>query len=75
MREELGMKYCKVLQGAVHTNSVRNLILRQQCALVMIGMLHNKKNLLNVDETWLGMSDFRRRKWKAKGTTNQVSAV
>ena len=28
MREDLGMKYCKILQGAVHTNSVRNLILR-----------------------------------------------
>jgi transposase len=27
---------------------------------------------LNIDETWLGMSDFRRRKWQVKGTTNSV---
>ena len=26
--------------------------------------------ILNVDETWLGMADFRRRKWKVHGTTN-----
>jgi hypothetical protein len=26
--------------------------------------------ILNIDETWLGMSDFRRRKWRARGTTN-----
>ena len=75
MRNDLGMKFCKIVQGAVHTNSERNLILRQQCALVLIGMLHNKKILLNIDETWLGMSDFRRRKWKAEGTTNSVSIM
>ena len=30
--------------------------------------------VINVDETWLGMTDFRRMKWREKGTTNSVPA-
>ena len=30
---------------------------------------------LNIDETWLGMSDFRRMKWRDKGTSNSVPTV
>ena len=30
------------------------------------------KTLLNIDETWLGMTDFRRRKWQAPNRTNSV---
>ena len=33
-------------------------------------MVRKKKIFLNVDETWLGMSDFRRMKWQVPGTTN-----
>ena len=32
------------------------------------------KVLLNLDETWLGMSDWRRRKWQAPEGTNSVAA-
>ena len=30
--------------------------------------------LLNLDETWLGMSDWRRRKWQAPDSNNSVKA-
>ena len=30
---------------------------------------------LNIDETWLGMSDMRRMKWRAHGSTNSVATV
>ena len=30
---------------------------------------------MNIDETWLGMSDFRRMKWQAPGTTNSVAKL
>ena len=36
---------------------------------------HKSRVYLNIDETWLGMSDFRRRKWQAPGTTNSVAAL
>ena len=32
------------------------------------------KVLLNLDETWLGMSDWWRRKWQAPGCDNSVAA-
>jgi len=34
--------------------------------------MKKKKTFINIDETWLGMSDFRRQKWRAYGTPNSV---
>ena len=33
-----------------------------------------KKTIINVDETWLGMSDFRRMKWTLPGKQTSVPA-
>ena len=38
----------------------KNLILRQQFAKAFMELDLKKKVIINVDETWLGMSDFRR---------------
>ena len=73
MRDELDMRYRKIKAVPPHSNSLKNLILRQQFALEMIKILSEKKILLNLDETWLGMSDFRRMKWRVKGSTNSVA--
>jgi hypothetical protein len=50
-------------------------VLRQQFALRFIDLIAQNKVVLNIDETWLGMSDFRRRKWRAHGTTNSVAKM
>ena len=63
MKQELGMSYRKILDGALHSNSEKNLVLRQRWALEFLNLTRHKKVFLNIDETWLGMSDFRRRKW------------
>ena len=75
MREDLKMRYRKVVPVSVHGNSEKNLVLRQQFALKLIELLHQGKRLLNIDETWLGMTDFRRMKWMAPGTTNSVAQL
>ena len=75
MRAHLGMRYRKIIPISVHGNSDKNLVLRQQFALNLIQLLEAGKTLLNIDESWLGMSDFRRRKWKAPGTTNSVTQL
>ena len=72
MRVDLGMKFRKVLPISIHGNSAKNLVLRQQFAKVMISLLFKGKTILNTDETWIGMSDFRRRKWQVPGTTNSI---
>ena len=75
MREDLGMRYRKLVPISIHGNSDKNLVLRQQFAMQLIGLLKAGKTLLNVDETWIGMTDFRRRKWMAPGTTNSVAKL
>ena len=72
MREELGMRFRKIKTVSLHSNSEKNLVLRQRWALEFLAQARKKKVFLNVDETWLGMSDFRRMKWQAPGTTNSV---
>ena len=75
MRDELGMRYRKVKAVLLHSNSEKNLILRQQFATEMIAIFQEKKIILNLDETWLGMSDFRRMKWRVKGSNNSISKL
>ena len=75
MKRDLGMRYKKVVHVSVHANSAKNLVLRQQFALEYIRLLVSGRTILNIDETWLGMSDFRRRKWQAPGTTNSLAVL
>ena len=75
MREEMGMRFRKIVPVSIHGNSEKNLVLRQQFARVLIDLLMQGKTILNVDETWLGMTDFRRRKWRAPGSTNSVAKL
>ena len=34
--------------------------------------MRKNKRIINVDETWLGMADFRRRKWCKRASNNSV---
>ena len=72
MVDELGMSYRKITSIQIYANSNRNLICRQRFAMKLINLMFDGKRILNIDQTWLGMSDFRRMKWRAKGTTNSV---
>ena len=69
------MAYRKIKTVSLHSNSEKNLVLRQRWALEFLALGRKRKVVLNVDETWLGMSDFRRRKWQAPGTTNSVAKL
>ena len=75
MTKEMGMSYRKILKASYHSNSNQNLILRQQWALKFLEMWEAGYTFLNIDETWLGMSDYRRMKWREHGTTNSVPTV
>jgi hypothetical protein len=75
MRRDHGMRYRKIKDTAMHSNSDKNLVLRQRWALEFLSLSKNNKQYLCIDETWLGMSDFRRRKWQVPGTTNSVGKL
>ena len=59
----VGMRYRKVKHVPINANSNRNLILRQRWVMAVLKKDHKSRVYLNVDESWLGMSDFRRMKW------------
>ena len=60
LREDLGLRYKRVKTIAYQGNMERCLVLRQQYALAMIELLHSGKRILNIDETFLVSTDFRR---------------
>ena len=63
MKKELDLRYKRINQISWQGNSDKNKILRQQFGLTLLQIDFKKKVVLNVDETWLGMSDFRKFKW------------
>ena len=75
MRHDLKMRYKKIIPLALTANSHRNLILRQQFGLAFLEIDLEKKVVISVDESWLGMSDFRRRKWCDPGKINSVAQL
>jgi len=72
MKKKLGMSYRKIKPMSLLANSQKNLVLRQRFAMEFIELMKTGKTILNVDETWLGMTDFRRMKWREKDTTNPI---
>ena len=69
------MKFRKIKMIPYRGNSDQNIILRQLWAKEYLKLLGDGKVILNIDETFLGMSDFRRYKWQVPGTTNSISAM
>ena len=75
MSQDLDMRYRKVVPVSLHSNTPKNLIMRQRFAMKYLEILKSKKTILNIDETWLGMSDFRRMKWRPAGSTNSIAKL
>ena len=57
---DMGLKYKKVKHISMQGNSEKSLVLRQRWALTFLGQDLKHKNVISVDETWLGMADMRK---------------
>ena len=73
MRDLLKLRYNKIVKIPVHGNSERCLVQRQQCALVFLKLVQTKRRIINIDESWVGSADYRRRSWSRKGMSNSIS--
>ena len=73
MHRGLAARYRKIQKVSFQGNSNRNLLMRQQFAHAFLEIYLNKKTVINGDETWLGMSDFRRMRWEIPGLPNSVA--
>ena len=56
----LDLKYMKVKHISTQGNAAKALVLRQRWAMAFLAQDFKHKNVINLDETWLGMTDFRR---------------
>ena len=72
LKEDHDMSYRKILILSPNQNSDQNLILRQQWAIVYLGILKNKKRIINIDESWVSLTDFRRFIWAPKHTPHSL---
>ena len=72
MVQDFGMKYKKVKDISYTSNDDKNLILRQQFAKTFIEMNLPGKVIINIEESWVNMTDFRRRKWTFPNVANSV---
>ena len=73
MHKEIGLRYKRVADVSWQGNSERNLILRSQFAQEFYKLKLEKKTIINIDETWLGMTDFRNMSWALPGRPNSVA--
>ena len=71
MNKELDYRFTKVKKLPLQANSTRNLYLRKEFAKKMLDLLSDEKRILNVDETWVAATNYRRRVWHPK---NQPSS-
>ena len=65
MTKDMNMSFRKVVEISPFENSVKNLVLRQLGAKIIIDAAMSKARVINIDETWLGIEDFRAMKWQA----------
>ena len=75
MRQEMDMSYAKIKNISLLGNSKNNLIMRQRFAIKMLALTQKKTIFLNMDETWIDSSDYRRMKWRPKHSTNSMPIV
>ena len=57
----------------VQCNSERCLVLRQQYALKMLGLMAKGKRIVNVDESWINEANYPRRLWCPGKSTATVT--
>ncbi len=74
MKEELHLKYKRILPVPASHNNKRNLLLRQFAAANYIEALRDGWEIINVDESVLRATDERKRGWVGVGRRNYESS-
>ena len=70
MRRELRLRFKKIKPLVPQTNRLRCVLCRQQYAMTMLEALASGKRVINVDESWLSSTVFKRYSWAKKGKSN-----
>lgn len=72
MFAKMKLRYKRIEPISWQGNSPKNLVLRQHFAMTFLKQDLTKKTIVNIDETWLGMSNFKRMRWAPIGKANSM---
>lgn len=72
LRNNFGMHYRPVKRIPIQRNSERCKVLRQVYAMRFLDLLESWKRIINIDESWIGETDFRKKRWAVPGSTNSL---
>ena len=67
MKRQFGLAYRKIKRVSLVGNSERNRVLRCLYAQKMLSIYSQGQLVVNIDETWLPQTDFRRACWSKRG--------
>ena len=70
LKEHLKLKYCRIRDQAMQVNSPLNIHKRQAWAETFLRKDVQNKVILNMDESWLDKTDYRRMSWSKIGQQN-----
>ena len=73
MRSEFKLSYKRAKKLHPSVNSDKNIVLRQQYALVMLRLLSQGKRIINLDESWLNETSFIRKTWAERNGDGNAS--
>ena len=72
MKKRFQLRYGRVKQVPLPGNSERNKVLRALYAQAMLPIYDKGHHVVNVDETWLPETDFRRFGWRKRGVNSSA---
>ena len=72
LRKDIGARFKPIKKIPFLGNSKRCLLLRQHYARFMIDQLQTKCRIINVDQTWIGDTNYTRRRWRFRNQVNTV---
>ena len=73
MKGKFRLSFRRVKRVVNAGNSERNLVLRSLYAQKMLQIYEQGKHVVNIDESWIPETDFRRRRWATKGGHNSMA--
>ena len=73
MKERYRLGYRKIKRVSLAGNSEQNRVLRSLYAQKMLEIYSSNKHVVNIDESWIAESDYRRCRWATKGEDNSLA--
>ena len=73
LKKTMGLSYRTIKRVPFAGNSQRSKVLRSLYAQKMLPIYSSNRRIINVDESWIPVSDFNRQRWRRRGMKNTMA--